>query len=59
MNELSTQEILLIAEVCAELGMKRIRLTGGEPLLRKDIREIVAGISKLPGIEDLSLTTNA
>jgi len=59
MNELSSQEILQIAEVCVELGMKRIRLTGGEPLLRKDIREIVAGISKLPGIEDLSLTTNA
>jgi len=41
-----------------ELGITRIRLTGGEPLVRPDILEIVGGLAAIPGLKDLSLTTN-
>lgn len=58
-KELSAEELILLAESCVELGIKRIRLTGGEPLLRKDLIQIVTGIAALPGLEDLSVTTNA
>ena len=57
--ELSAEELILIAEVCVELGVERIRLTGGEPLLRKDLLQIIRGIASLPGLKDLSMTTNA
>lgn len=43
----------------ARLGVKRVRLTGGEPLLRRNLPELAARLSALPGIEDLSLSTNA
>ena len=43
----------------ARLGVSRIRLTGGEPLLRRNISELAARIAALPGIDDLSLSTNA
>jgi cyclic pyranopterin phosphate synthase len=55
---MSLQEIVRIAQTAVSLGIARIKLTGGEPLMRKDIREIVAGIAKIPDIKDLSLTTN-
>lgn len=55
---LSPKEIELVAGAMAELGIKKVRLTGGEPLLRKDICEIVENISKIKGIEEISLTTN-
>ncbi len=55
---LNVDEIVSIGEVAVELGIQRIRLTGGEPLLRPDILKIVHGLAKIPGIEDLSLTTN-
>jgi cyclic pyranopterin phosphate synthase len=58
-RELTAEELILLAEVCTELGVKRIRLTGGEPLLRKDLYQIVRGIASLPGLNDLSMTTNA
>ena len=57
--ELNTDQFVSLAETCVELGIKRIRLTGGEPLLRKDILEIVRRIAALEGLEDLSMTTNA
>jgi cyclic pyranopterin phosphate synthase len=44
--------------VFAGLGMRRIRLTGGEPTLRKDVVEIVADAAATPGVEDVALTTN-
>jgi len=56
--EMSTGEILRIAKVAVSLGMTRIKLTGGEPLLRSDIVDIVKGLAKLRGIRDLSMTTN-
>ena len=56
---LSHEEILKIAGVAVKLGVSKLRLTGGEPLLDKKIHELVAGLSVLPGVEDLALTTNA
>jgi cyclic pyranopterin phosphate synthase len=42
----------------AEMGVKKVRLTGGEPLVRKGIENLVSAISEIPGIEDIALTTN-
>ncbi len=58
-NLLTAEEIASIAETAAQGGVKRIRLTGGEPLVRPDILEIVERIASIPGIEEVSLTTNA
>ena len=58
-NELSAGTIVKLVEAFARCGIKKVRLTGGEPLVRSDICEIAAGISKIPGIETLALTTNA
>ena len=52
------EEILRIVKVAAERGIKKVRLTGGEPLVRKGVASLVREISAIPGIEDLSLTTN-
>jgi cyclic pyranopterin phosphate synthase len=56
--EMTADEVVRIAKVAVRLGVSRIKLTGGEPLLRKDIVQIVRGISSLPGLEELSMTTN-
>jgi GTP 3',8-cyclase len=58
-NQLTAEEIASITETAAQDGVKRIRLTGGEPLVRPDIVDIVARIASIPGIEEVSLTTNA
>jgi cyclic pyranopterin phosphate synthase len=55
---LTFEEIESIVRVGVKLGVKVVRLTGGEPLLRKGIVELVAKLAKTPGLEDLSLTTN-
>jgi cyclic pyranopterin phosphate synthase len=55
---LTFEEIESIVRVGVKLGVKVVRLTGGEPLLRKGIVELVARLAKIPGLEDLSLTTN-
>ena len=55
---LSFEEIARVARVAARLGIRKIRLTGGEPLLRKDIHVLIAELAAIPGIEDLALTTN-
>ena len=57
-EKMTLQEIVCIAKIAVDLGIARIKLTGGEPLMRKDLPEIVAAISALPGLRDLSLTTN-
>lgn len=57
--ELSTTEFIRIAKACAALNINRIRLTGGEPLLRKDIIDIVRGISAIDAIMEITMTTNA
>ncbi|MGZ8940026.1 MAG: GTP 3',8-cyclase MoaA [Limisphaerales bacterium] len=55
---LSFEEIERLVTIAARLGIQKIRLTGGEPLLRKDIEKLVARLSIIPGIDDLALTTN-
>ncbi len=52
-------EIARLVNIFAGCGLKRVRLTGGEPLLRKNLSELARRISDTPGIEDLSLSTNA
>src|SRR5512143_1110355 len=56
---LNFDEIERLVGAFARLGVRRIRLTGGEPLLRRNIAELAGRIAALPGIEDLSLSTNA
>ena len=56
---LDADEIERIVRAFAELGVKKIRLTGGEPLIRKDLPEIVRRIGRINGIIDLALSTNA
>jgi cyclic pyranopterin phosphate synthase len=55
---LTFEEIARIVEIVAPLGIDKIRLTGGEPLLRRDLSRLVAMICKIPGIKDVGLTTN-
>lgn len=55
---LSCQEIENLLRIFARLGITRVRITGGEPLVRKDIVSIIERIVSIPGIEDVSLTTN-
>jgi cyclic pyranopterin phosphate synthase len=55
---LSIEEIEEIAVAAAELGVRKIRLTGGEPLVRKGIMDIVRRVSYVPGIGEVALTTN-
>jgi cyclic pyranopterin phosphate synthase len=56
---LTNKEILTLARSFAKLGIEKIRLTGGEPLLRKDLVSLVEELSGIESINDLSLTTNA
>ena len=55
---LSFEEITRLARIFANLGVTKIRLTGGEPLLRTGLPELVKMLSEVSGIEDLALTTN-
>jgi cyclic pyranopterin phosphate synthase len=55
---MTPDEIRKIVTVGAKLGIRKIRITGGEPLVRKDIVELIAGVASVPGIEDIALTTN-
>ncbi|MGC8895412.1 MAG: GTP 3',8-cyclase MoaA [Candidatus Bathyarchaeia archaeon] len=57
-EEMTVDEIVRIVRIAVALGMSKIKLTGGEPLMRKDITEIVKGIAAISGLEDLSMTTN-
>jgi len=57
-EKMKVAEIVQIARVAIGLGITRIKLTGGEPLMRSDLDQIVGGISGIPGLKDLSLTTN-
>ncbi|MDH3350085.1 MAG: GTP 3',8-cyclase MoaA [Gammaproteobacteria bacterium] len=58
-QRLTHKEILQVAHVATQLGVSKLRLTGGEPLLDKKLPELVRGLAALPGVEDLALTTNA
>ena len=56
---LSFEEIERLAAILAGLGVEKLRVTGGEPLLRADLPDLLARLSAIEGIEDLALTTNA
>jgi len=58
-QRLTHEEMLKVARVATGLGVSKIRLTGGEPLLDKKLPELVRGLAALPGVDDLALTTNA
>ena len=55
---LSYEEIQRLVQVAAGMGITKVRLTGGEPLLRPDLSKLVRMLSKIEGIDDISLTTN-
>ncbi len=55
---LSIEEIIKIAKESANIGIRKVRITGGEPLVRKGIIELVKGISSIEEIEDVAMTTN-
>jgi cyclic pyranopterin phosphate synthase len=58
-NELlDYEEITRLARIFASAGVRKLRLTGGEPLLRADLQKLVGMLAVIPGIEDLALTTN-
>jgi len=56
---LSTEELKIVAQVLVGMGIDKIRLTGGEPFVRKDIMELMRFLSGLKGLNDISVTTNA
>jgi cyclic pyranopterin phosphate synthase len=55
---LSFEEIERLVRVLARMGVREVRLTGGEPLVRRDLPELVRMLARVPGVDDLSLTTN-
>jgi cyclic pyranopterin phosphate synthase len=58
-QRLTHQEILKVASVAVSLGVVKIRVTGGEPLLDKRLPQLIGSLAQLDGVEDLALTTNA
>lgn len=55
---LTFDEMIRVCTIMAAGGLKKIKLTGGEPLIRRNLEELVAGLKKIPGIESVTLTTN-
>lgn len=56
---LANEELIRLACCFAQLGIEKIRLTGGEPLLRKDLVPLIGELTQIEGVKDISLTTNA
>ena len=57
-EKMTCDEIVRIAKTAVSLGITRIKLTGGEPLMRQNVCDVVKGIAEIPGLRDLSMTTN-
>jgi GTP 3',8-cyclase len=57
-ERLSFEEIVRLSRLFASLGVRKLRLTGGEPLLRTNLADLVGDLSDVPGIDDIALTTN-
>jgi len=57
-DHLTADEIIRVARVAAGLGFRKFRLTGGEPLMRSDVPEIVRAVTRIPGVESVGLSTN-
>jgi len=58
LREMTAEEVIRLVRIAVELGITKVKLTGGEPLLRNDIVEIVSGLAKIEGLRDLSMTSN-
>src|SRR5437763_6019833 len=57
-ERLSFEEIVRLARLFATLGVRKLRLTGGEPLLRTNLADLIVDLTYVPGIDDIALTTN-
>src|SRR5687767_13695867 len=57
-NILTFEEIERTARIGAALGIQKLRVTGGEPLLRRDVEQLIQRLASIEGIEDIALTTN-
>jgi cyclic pyranopterin phosphate synthase len=57
-EKMTLEEIVRIARIAVDLGITRVKLTGGEPLMRKDVVELVKSIAAVPRLRDLSMTSN-
>ncbi|OGI08428.1 MAG: cyclic pyranopterin phosphate synthase MoaA [Candidatus Melainabacteria bacterium RIFCSPLOWO2_02_FULL_35_15] len=55
---LTFEEILKVAKIFVSMGISKIRITGGEPTIRKDIEKLIAKLAELPGLKTLAMTTN-
>ena len=55
---LSYEEILRIVRILVGAGVRKLRVTGGEPLVRRDLPDLICGLADVPEVEDISLTTN-
>src|SRR5215475_15387277 len=55
---LSFEEIERLVRLFLDFGIRKVRLTGGEPLVRKDLYRLIARLAAVPGLADISLTTN-
>ena len=58
-ERLNHEEIIRLVKIVVPMGVSKIRLTGGEPLLDKNVAQLVEKINQIEGIDDLALTTNA
>jgi len=57
-ERLSFDEIVRLARLFVQLGARKLRLTGGEPLLRTNLPDLIGDLTDIPGVEDVALTTN-
>jgi cyclic pyranopterin phosphate synthase len=57
-ERLSFEEIVRLTRLFAQVGVRKLRLTGGEPLLRSNLADLIGDLTEVPGIEDIALTTN-
>src|SRR6185503_18997250 len=55
---LTYEELTLLAEIFVSLGVNKLRVTGGEPLLRRGVIHFIESLSRIPGLKDLAMTTN-
>jgi GTP 3',8-cyclase len=58
LERVSFEEIVRLARLFVQLGVRKLRLTGGEPLLRANLPDLVGDLTTIPGVEDVALTTN-
>lgn len=57
-DHLTAEELVRVVRVAAEIGFRKFRLTGGEPLVRSDLADIVRGMAAVPGVEHIGISTN-